>query len=98
MNELKDFEYIKRYPHNDNLKAWDAADELLMEELSAIPELQAKRILILNDSFGALAISLQNYKSKSYTDSYVSSKGMRIIDKKGIEKVLSEIRSRGVKL
>jgi len=28
----------------------------------------------------------------------VSAKGMRIIDKKGIEKVLSEIRSRGEKI
>ena len=35
---------------------------------------------------------------KRYISLNVSSKGMRIIDKKGIEKVLSEIRSRGVKL
>jgi len=35
---------------------------------------------------------------KRYISLIVSSKGMRIIDKKGIETVLSEIRSRGVKL
>ena len=35
---------------------------------------------------------------KRYISLNVSSKGMRIIDKKGIETVLSEIRSRGVKL
>ena len=35
---------------------------------------------------------------KRYISLNVSSKGMRIIDKKRIETVLSEIRSRGVKL
>lgn len=35
---------------------------------------------------------------KKYISLKVSAKGMRIIDKKGIEKVLSEIRSRGEKV
>ena len=35
---------------------------------------------------------------KRYVSLNVSAKGMRIIDKKGIEKVLSEIRARGEKI
>jgi len=35
---------------------------------------------------------------KKYISLKVSAKGMRIIDKKGIEQVLSEIRSRGEKV
>ena len=35
---------------------------------------------------------------KRYVSLNVSAKGMRIIDKKGIEQVLSEIRARGQKI
>ena len=35
---------------------------------------------------------------KRYVSLKVSAKGMRIIDKKGIEQVLSEIRARGEKI
>ena len=35
---------------------------------------------------------------KRYVSLNVSAKGMRIIDKKGIEQVLSEIRARGKKI
>ena len=35
---------------------------------------------------------------KRYVSLKVSAKGMRIIDKKGIEQVLSEIRTRGEKI
>ena len=35
---------------------------------------------------------------KRFINLTVSAKGMRIIDKKGIDKVLSEIRSRGEKI
>ena len=35
---------------------------------------------------------------KRYVNLNVSAKGMRIIDKKGIEQVLSEIRARGEKI
>ena len=35
---------------------------------------------------------------KRYVNLTVSAKGMRIIDKKGIDEVLSEIRSRGEKI
>ena len=35
---------------------------------------------------------------KRYVNLTVSAKGMRIIDKKGIDKVISELRSRGEKI
>ena len=74
--------HLKRYPHrpNDLLQAWDAADELALEHVSAHSGELLKpgaRILILNDSFGALTCSLsQNAPNEieitSYSDSYIS--------------------------
>ena len=52
--ELKRYPYVKK----ELLKAWDSADELILENLSEI-ELKDKRILIVNDSFGALSSALE---------------------------------------
>jgi 16S rRNA (guanine1207-N2)-methyltransferase len=52
---------LRRFPHRekDNLRAWDAADEYILNELAGRGLLQAtSRILLLNDQFGALAVSL----------------------------------------
>ncbi len=67
---------LKRYPLRtyDLLQAWDSADELILSELSSLV-LEGKRILIINDSFGALAVGLTRYDFISYTDSYVSYRG-----------------------
>ena len=45
-------------------------------------------------------IGLKEYLSPIFIniDSTVSAKGMRIIDKKGIDEVISEIRKRGEKI
>lgn len=43
---------------NDPLQAFDAADEYLLEHLAEQAPAPATRVLVLNDSFGALAISL----------------------------------------
>ena len=69
---------LKRYPfkENDLLQAYDSADELLLEYLTTL-DLAKKRILILNDQFGALSCSLNNQNLTSYTDSYVSSQGIK---------------------
>jgi len=69
---------LNRYPENKdpNLRAWDAADELILSDLSS-RELNNKRILILNDSFGALTCSLTDYDTTSYTDSFVSYKAIQ---------------------
>lgn len=58
-----------------NLRAWDAADELLLKYLAdnKLPE-KPGRLLIINDSFGALACSLAAYQPCSWNDSSVSLK------------------------
>jgi 16S rRNA G1207 methylase RsmC len=79
---------LKRYPYrkNDPLQAWDAADELIIEHLGGL-ELKNRRILVIQDLFGALSCSLKNQPGTpqttpvdltTYTDSYVSSKGIEL--------------------
>lgn len=69
---------LKRYPHSrkETLQAWDSADELILDYLSYdLTSLKNKKILILNDQFGALASALADYPITAYTDSYVSFRG-----------------------
>ena len=59
-----------------DLRAWDAADELLLatlfeDELGNTNE-NNKPILIINDSFGALATALYQYPRHSWSDSYLA--------------------------
>lgn len=68
---------LARYPANEKLKAWDSADELLIQEFKENKKLIDKKILIINDSFGALSLALKDWKSTTYTDSYVSFKAMK---------------------
>ena len=60
----------------DNLRAWDAADELILQYINehCQPYLkqQEKPILILNDAFGALTVSLHKNRTHNGSDSYVS--------------------------
>ncbi|MEX0292116.1 methyltransferase [Pseudomonas putida] len=46
---------------NDPLQAFDAADEYLLEQLHAQQLAAGSRVLVLNDSFGALAASLVDH-------------------------------------
>lgn len=68
---------IKRYPlkKNDLLQGWDAADSLILDHMGTL-DLQGKRILIINDQFGALTCGLINHNITTYTDSYVSYRGI----------------------
>jgi len=75
--------HLERYParKRDSLQAWDAADELLLEEAyrlirswSAAP---SPRILILQDTFGALTVGLREYSPTSVSDSFVSQEAIR---------------------
>ncbi len=60
------------------LFAWDAADEYLLNALAEQQEfLAAKRILIVNDSFGALAVALSTYEPYALSDSYLSHQATR---------------------
>lgn len=76
---------IQRYPvrKNDLLQGWDAADELILEYLNGI-EAQGKKILIINDHFGALSCGLAEFKPLVYTDSYISWMGIHLNSEKTI--------------
>lgn len=70
---------LKRYPvrKNDLLQAWDSADELILQYMSTA-DLSGKRILIMNDQFGAISCGLEGLDCTTYTDSYVSAMGIRL--------------------
>jgi 23S rRNA (guanine1835-N2)-methyltransferase len=72
-----DFE-LHRYParKRELLRAWDAADEYLLHELSA-QNLPQQKTLILNDSFGALAVALNQLAPLSWSDSWMAHQAMR---------------------
>lgn len=57
---------------NELLRAWDAADEYLLHTLAeqSLPR-QGSRILIVNDSFGTLAVALSAYHPHSLSDSWL---------------------------
>ena len=58
-----------------DLRAWDAADELLLQHVSenhsALLSLDTP-VLIINDTFGALAVGLNQYATHSWSDSYIT--------------------------
>ncbi len=71
---LGDF-HLDRYPlrSNEQLRAWDASDEYLLNYLSEQGLLASDTsILIVNDSFGAMAVSLAAYQPTMQTDSYIA--------------------------
>lgn len=60
------------------LQAWDAADEYLLNTVAEQLKLPgAVRVLILNDSFGALAVALNSYQPYAMSDSYLSQQATR---------------------
>ena len=55
------------------LRAWDAADEYLHDNFAATVNIATEpRILIVNDSFGALAVALNSWHPYAFSDSYLS--------------------------
>jgi len=61
------------------LRAWDAADEYLLNTLAEdIKPAADARILIVNDSFGALAVALSAYQPDVVSDSYLSQQATRL--------------------
>lgn len=70
---------LKRYPvlKNDLLRAWDAADEYILNYLSENEARESLSILVVNDSFGALTIPLsESNKVTLWSDSYLSEQGV----------------------
>ena len=68
---------IKRYPirKNETLQGSDSADFLILQYMNQL-DLAGKKVLIINDQFGALSCGLEKSDCLSYTDSYVSSMGI----------------------
>lgn len=66
---------LQRFPprRHDPLQAWDSADEVL---LSTLPPTLPLPILILNDSFGALALARSHESGVSQSDSFVALAGL----------------------
>ncbi|NWA44050.1 methyltransferase [Pseudomonas reactans] len=63
--------------HNDPLQAFDAADEYLLNYLAEQQPTAGTRVLVLNDSFGALAASLQGQvQVTSSGDSFLAAQGL----------------------
>ena len=71
---------LNRYPvrKNELLRAWDAADEYLLnylsEEYGDIS--QKENILIVNDSFGTLAVAHSKHSLTVWTDSLLAQEGL----------------------
>jgi len=66
---------LERFPAQKNqpLQAWDAADEYLLSHLQEQQLLNsASKVLLINDSFGALAINLASHDVQSWSDSLLS--------------------------
>ena len=61
------------------LRAWDAADEYLLDYLAEDLKPSADtRILIFNDTFGALAVALNSFRPQAVSDSYLSQQATRL--------------------
>jgi 16S rRNA (guanine1207-N2)-methyltransferase len=61
------------------LRAWDAADEYLLDTVATtISTTTEPRILIVNDSFGALAVALNSLHPHAFSDSYLSQQATRL--------------------
>jgi len=69
---------LNRYPlrNKETLRAWDAADEYLLNYLHENIK-DAPRTLIINDSFGALSCGLYTFKPTVQTDSFLAFSGIK---------------------
>ncbi len=66
---------LQRYParKKETLRAWDSADEYLLQHLEENKLLQEDTsVLILNDSFGALSVTLNAFQPVVIADSYMT--------------------------
>lgn len=70
---LGSFELLPLHWHpRSPLRAWNAADELLLAQCAASPLPTAARVLVVNDHSGALAIALHAWRPDSWNDSFCS--------------------------
>jgi 16S rRNA (guanine1207-N2)-methyltransferase len=69
---------LQRYPlrQRDPLRAWDAADEYLLRDLTET-DLAGRRLLVINDAFGALAVALHAHRPTTWSDSHLARLALR---------------------
>ena len=70
---------LHRYPviKKETLKAWDSADEYVLQYLDENKSLKEKTsLLIINDGFGGLSVPLSKYHPVVVTDSYLSTQAI----------------------
>lgn len=69
---------LKRPGNTDRtLRAWDAADELLLEQAFIhVPESAGKKVLVVDDQFGALTLGLRRFDPVSLADSATLSEAL----------------------
>ncbi|MEI7795568.1 MAG: methyltransferase, partial [Methylococcaceae bacterium] len=60
------------------LRAWDAADEYILEHVANLNLSPTTKILLMNDSFGALAVALHSFHPVALSDSYLSQQATRL--------------------
>ncbi len=70
--ELTRFPVFESSKTQQNLQAWEGADTLLLEEVATLDLASNSRVLILNDSFGALSCALASRKPAIQSDSFLS--------------------------
>ena len=65
---------LKRFPikKNEQLQAWDAADQLVLNHLADQIDNRELRVLIINDQFGALSVAMSNTQAYMLSDSYIA--------------------------
>ena len=70
---------LHRLPHRarELLRAWDAADKYVLDYLAEQNLKPMSRLLIMNDSFGALAVALHSFTVVASSDSYLSQQATR---------------------
>ncbi len=70
---------LQRFPKtkDTNLRAWNAADEYLIQSAKEKITSEIDSILIINDQFGALTCAFSNYNTLVWTDSFLSATAIR---------------------
>ncbi len=71
--------HLRRIPHRKKevLRAWDAADILLLDRLASHKVDLSKGVFILNDTFAALSVSLHSFNPVNCSDSWISHQALR---------------------
>lgn len=71
--------HIKRIPHRkkETLRAWDASDIQLLNTLYDLNADLSAGVLLVNDIFASLSVSLNEYQPMSWSDSWISHQALR---------------------